>query len=1238
MKKLLIISYSIIIVGIIILGIFGILLNQNNNDLFKKQEQRYQSHLLASQLRQSSDDLTRMARTYVITGDEKYEKIYWDILAIRNGEKQRPENYDRIYWDLVLNYGDKIRPDGEAIPLQTLMQQAGFTKAEFAKLQIAQNNSDNLVKAETIAMNAIKGLYDDGNGNYLKQEEPNYEMARKIMHDADYHKYKAKIMQPIDEFLQLLDERTRKDIVENAKISNSLIIEIEILVGLLIFISLITSIFITKHILKQVGGEPAEIAKITEQVAAGNLDIQTRTATGIYSAIQLMIENLKAINYEKEQQDWIKNGQTQLNELITGEQNVVILTKNIITFLCEYVNSQVGLFYLLKKDESKPYLQIISSYAYIENNERPNKYLLGEGLVGQVALNKKILAFNQTAEECPAIIRSGLANAMPYHLLLLPCLYENSVKGIIEIGTSKKLSDIQRNFLEQVVSNIAIAINTANSRTQMQALLKQSQQQSEELQVKQREMLETNEELQNQSEELQTQQEELRESNEALEERTQDLEQQKVAIQDKNQILETTKLKMEKAQKAIALKAEELELASKYKSEFLANMSHELRTPLNSLLILSQLLTENKTGNLDSKQVEYAQTINSAGNDLLTLINDILDLSKVEAGKIEVQWETISLNTLLTSIERKFTAIANDKGVKFTIKIADDIAPNLLTDGQRVKQIINNLLSNALKFTSEGEVKLIVQHPIEFPANIDNLELSKTIAISVIDSGIGIPQDKQQSIFEAFQQADGSTSRSYGGTGLGLSISRQLARLLGGELTLVSEPEKGSTFTLYLPIKKLSATKLVEKPFVQIDSPAEPPLLTQEYQSPKEILQSDDRDNLSSNDKTILVVEDDRKFSNILKDLSKDKGFKCLLAEDGLTGLELAEKHKPNVIILDITLPKMDGLTVMRKLKDKLSTRHIPVHFVSAADQSMDAKKLGAIGYLIKPANIEKLNEIFQKIETFLAKTMKKLLVIADNEANQQKIMNLVANDDLQIEISFTCEDACKKLLEITYDCVILDINIEQNTGSELLKKMYQEKVPFCKIPIVIYADRDLTEEEQALLLQCSKEFPIKSAGSPENLVDEANLFLHQIAANLPDDKRKMLHMVHDKKTVLKHKKVLVVDDDERNIFALATILENNDAEVVCAVNGKESLELLESNPDIAIVLMDIMMPEMDGYEAMREIRKQPKYRNLPIIALTAKAMKNDRNQCIEAGANDYLTKPVDTDKLLSLMRVWLYR
>ncbi|MCK5720819.1 MAG: response regulator, partial [Thiomargarita sp.] len=641
---------------------------------------------------------------------------------------------------------------------------------------------------------------------------------------------------------------------------------------------------------------------------------------------------------------------------------------------------------------------------------------------------------------------------------------------------------------------------------------------------------------------------------------------------------------------------------------------------------------DNKPGNLTEKQIEYAKTMNSAGKDLLTLINDILDLSKVEAGKVEIQWENVLLLDLFTIIEQKFKPIAENKQLEFTINIDDSINSTLRTDGQRLKQIINNLLSNAFKFTSQGSIKIVIQYPTEVPTNIggQQLELNKTIAIRVIDSGIGIPQDKQQAIFEAFQQVDGSTSRKYGGTGLGLSISRQLARLLGGEITLTSD-DKGSIFTLYLP-KSVEANKSVEEPILIKKTLTKSKPVTTLKPIP------DDRDNLQADDKSILIVEDDRKFSKILMELSAENNFKCLLAEDGSTGVQLAKQYKPSAIILDIGLPKLNGWSVMEQLKDNSETRHIPVHFMSATDQSIDAKKMGAIGYLLKPVSMNKLTKAFKQIEHFLTRTVKNLLIVTDIELHKQKIIELVGEADIKIHQEVTVKSAFQNLQTISYDCIILDIEIENSSGSKLLEMMQQINETYCQTPIIVYADRDLTTEEETLLMRCSDEIPIKSVSSSERLLDETTLFLHQIEAKLPDNKRNMLHMIHDKEAILKNKKILIADDDVRNAFALTTVLENYDMSVIIAENGNECLEKLEQNSDINMVLMDIMMPEMDGYEAIQAIRQQPKYKKLPIIALTAKAMKDDKAKCIEAGANDYLAKPVDADKLLSLMRVWLYR
>jgi signal transduction histidine kinase/CheY-like chemotaxis protein len=1343
MKKLLIISYFVIAVGILSIGILGILMNQNDKALIEKQERRYQSHLLADELRQSSDDLTRMARTYVITGDTQYEKMYWDILAIRNGDKPRPVNYDRIYWDLVLDYEDKPYPDGEAISLQILMKQAGFTDAELAELREAQNNSDALVKTETIAMNAVKGLYDDGHGHYIKKGEPDFEMARQIMHDDQYHKHKAAIMKPIDDFLQMINARTKTQVEYHIDKANYLLFISQTLVILLAILAIAIGFFVTTRILKQVGGEPAKIAKITQKIAVGKLDITfepiKQELTGIYADLIIMIQNLQMIiediiqvsqglangeqnvapqaaypgNFrqirhalenaaaklnqattQNATQDWLKTGHTQFNEHIRGDQDIAKLAKNAIYFLATYIEAQVGLFYLLKDDQPQASVKLLASYAYIAT-DRPTEFLVGEGLVGEAARIQKTISITQRPEECHSIIRSGLADALPYHIFIIPFFYEDTLKGIIEIGSHEALTDIQREFLEQVMPSIGIAVNMTESRSRLQTLLEQSQlqteelqRQSEELQTQQEEMqqinetLQTqreeleqkqielqhhNEELQSQSEELQTQQEELRQANDTLEERTKALEQQKAEIQNKNIALEKTQSEIEKARQVAVLKARELELANRYKSEFLANMSHELRTPLNSLLILAQLLSNNKAGNLTDKQVEYAQTIHSAGSDLLMLINEILDLSKVEAGKIEVHNDKVLLTELVEILEHKFRPLAEEQNLAFHITLADELPAQLHTDEQRLKQILNNLLSNAFKFTSQGEIRFDIAHPksplpehplweggseeeenapIGSPSLREGARGRAPIAFSVTDTGIGISEDKQKLIFEAFQQADGSTSRRYGGTGLGLSISRQLARLLGGDILLHSEEDKGSTFTLYLPENHKFEHKNTEP-----GSPSEVQEVQRSLSSADNVLittpiatqpvvtemLTDDRNNLQPSDKTLLIIEDDRKFSKLIMELAREQDFKCLIAEDGISGLQVAEQYKPNAIILDVGLPNIDGWKVMEQLKNNPDTRHIPVHFISAFDQSLAAKKMGAIGYLLKPVNMEQLGDTFQKIEQFITKTVKNVLIVVDNEAHQQQILSLVGGENIQTTLAVTSVTALQYLENTAFDCIILDMDIEQHHGCKLLEQM-QEVGGLCQTPVIVYAERELTPAEEALLMRCADELPVKSATSPERLLDEATLFLHQVEANLPKDKRNMLRMVHDKEAILALKKVLIVDDDPRNSFALATILEDKQMEVLAGDNGFEALQVLDEHPDTAIVLMDIMMPEMDGYEAMRKIREQARFRPLPIIALTAKAMKGDKAKCIEAGANDYLSKPVDTDKLISLMRVWLYR
>ncbi len=1024
-----------------------------------------------------------------------------------------------------------------------------------------------------------------------------------------------------------------------------------------------------------------DIVKVTQGLASGGLGIMPEGEyqgdfIQIKNALEMAATTLAEVTTQNAQQDWLKTGQAQLNDQMKGEQDIVKLAKNIISFLTTYIEAPVGLFYLMKSaklNNIPPYLRMIASYAYTECDPRPTDYRLGEGLIGQVAMDKKTLVLSQTVDECPHITRSGLSNALLRHIIIIPGLYENSVKCVIEIGSANKLTHLQREFIEQAMPNIAISINTAQSRARMQDLLEQSQQQTEELQQQseelqaqqdnmqrvnkqlqeqQEELQERNEELQNQSEELQTQQEELRQSNEELEARTKELEQQKQEIQRKNNALEQNQAEMEKARTVIEAKAKELELASRYKSEFMANMSHELRTPLNSLLILAQLLTNNKPGNLTDKQVEYAKTIHSAGSDLLSLINDILDLSKVEAGKMEIHIEDCPLTDLVEKFENKFRPLAENKGLEFQIRMAENLPPVISTDVQRVQQIINNLLSNAFKFTELGKIQLQFRPASEEEMSGLEVQATKSIAISVTDSGIGIPDDKKQIVFEAFQQADGTTSRRYGGTGLGLSISRRLARLLGGDIQLHSEEDKGSTFTLYLPknspqletetVKEPPATGSEGKDLkasMSVEYQNEQPTVT-EIEGSTELAESepaDDRSTLKSNEQSILIIEDDQNFSDLLMNLGREKHFKCLVAHEGRFGLKLAEQYQPNAILLSVNLHQIDGWTILERLKDHPNTRHIPVYLFSATEpKNIEAIKKGAIGFQQKPANMTQLSEVFQKIAYFITNPIKNLLVVVDVESHQQNILQLVESDNVQTTTVVTTKAALETLKTARFDCILLDMDVEQGKGQQLLIGMQQDNC--CQIPVIAYADRDFTSAEETLLLQCADNLPVKAVSSSERLLEEVTLFLHQVEANLSLNKRRMLRMIHDKESLLANKKVLIVDDDARNVFALATALEEKNMEVIAGNNGFEALELLEQHSDIAVVLMDIMMPSMDGYEATREIRKQSRYQKLPVIALTAKAMKGDKAKCIEAGANDYLSKPVDTEKLISLMRVWLYR
>ncbi|HEX8368180.1 MAG TPA: response regulator, partial [Pyrinomonadaceae bacterium] len=798
----------------------------------------------------------------------------------------------------------------------------------------------------------------------------------------------------------------------------------------------------------------------------------------------------------------------------------------------------------------------------------------------------------------------------------------------------------------QLTESIGIVINTIEANMRTEELLKQSQSLAQELQVGQAELQETNRRLELQAQSLQTseellkqQQEELQQTNQELEEKAQLLLEQKSEVEQKNREIELARVALED-------KAKQLALSSKYKSEFLANMSHELRTPLNSMLILSKMLSENPDGTLNEKQIEFAETIHSSGADLLALINEILDLSKIESGTMGVEIGEVHFGDLQGDIERTFNQIAQDKGLQLVIELDEQLPRHMQTDVKRLRQVLKNLLSNAFKFTHQGQVAVQVS-TAESGWSYDNDSLnraSSVIAFKVSDTGIGIPEDKQQLIFEAFQQADGTTSRKYGGTGLGLSISREIARLLGGEITLESRPGEGSRFTFYLP-ENYQPTVLTpqdeEEEFAAGNGHARQSLISLSRENEAEaisrvqIIVSDDRGEIKPDDRVLLIVEDDSTFARILVDIAHEQGFKCLVAQRGEEALLTARKYRPDAVTLDLTLPGMHGYAVLDRLKHDPSTRHIPVQIISVIEDLRRVLKLGALGHITKPVNREKLVEGVVSLKDFVSRKVKKLLLIEDDETLQRSINELIGGEDVEITSVGTGEEALNTLQQARFDCAIVDLMLPDMEWSELIGKIKQ-KSGFPELPVIVHTGKDLTKRETARIKKLAETIIIKDADSLERLVDETALFLHRDVADLSASQKNMMMRVNRVDPRLEGKKVLIVDDDIRNIFALTSALERQQMQVVYAENGRDGIETLKKTAGIEGVLMDIMMPEMDGYEAMHEIRQIPKFKSIPIIAVTAKAMKGDRQKCLEAGASDYITKPVDTEQLLSLLRIWL--
>jgi HAMP domain-containing protein/CheY-like chemotaxis protein/signal transduction histidine kinase len=995
--------------------------------------------------------------------------------------------------------------------------------------------------------------------------------------------------------------------------------------------------------------------------------------------INQMIANLRETTQKNTEQDWLKTNLAKFTRMLQGQRDLETVSKLILSELAPLVGGAHGVFYIMDSTEENPYLKLLSSYAYRERRHLANRFYLGEGLVGQSALEKERILLTEVPHDYIKI-SSGLGEFTPLNVVVLPVLFEGQVTAVIELASFRRFSEIHLSFFDQLTESIAIVLNTIAASMRTEELLKQSQSLAHELQSQQNELRETNQRLEQQAHSLKAsedllkkQQEELQETNAELEERSELLALQNKEVERKNQ-------EIEQASRSLEEKAEQLALSSKYKSEFLANMSHELRTPLNSLLILAKLLSDNVESNLTPKQVEYSRTIYSAGNDLLTLINDILDLAKIESGTMSIDIDQMLFTELQEHIERTFRQLAVDKGLNFSVDCAPELPRSIHSDAKRLQQVLKNLLANAFKFTERGEVRLHVFVATQgwSPDYVTLSRAQTVIAFAVSDTGIGIAPEKQRIIFEAFQQADGTTSRKYGGTGLGLSISREITRLLGGEIKLTSRLGEGSTFTLYLPQSLYSdeeigtwedgqrisphhpTTPLRQTPqpysvlgtrlaqstpqaYVNVDSsPAsgEPPITTSPNSiSPDQITTSlvDDRGNIQQGDRILLIVEDDVNFARILLDMTRQQGFKGIVAHSGSTGLALAQQFQPSAIILDIRLPGMDGWAVLDRLKHDPSTRHIPVHIMTVEEGRQRGLQLGAIAYIQKPVSSEALHQALTKIKGFVERRVKNLLVVEDDENQRHSIVELIGNTDVATTAVRTGAEALEAIQNGYFDCVVLDLGLPDMSGFELIEKIKQQPNGEA-LPIIVYTARELNRAEDTQLRRLAETIIIKDVRSPERLLDETALFLHRVQANMPAPKREILEQLHSTDSVLVGKKVLIVDDDVRNIFALTSMLERYQMHVLYAENGRDGIEVLQNTPDINVVLMDVMMPEMDGYETTRQIRQNNQFKSLPIIALTAKAMQGDREKCIEAGASDYITKPVDVEQLLSLLRVWLFR
>jgi signal transduction histidine kinase/DNA-binding response OmpR family regulator/CHASE3 domain sensor protein len=965
------------------------------------------------------------------------------------------------------------------------------------------------------------------------------------------------------------------------------------------------------------------IRGIADQVSLGDYTIrindqQSDALGNVAGSLNKMAASLESSFGLLSEKEWLQAGMAALNDVIIGEMSVTKLSQNVVNFVCNYIHGHAGALYILDQDRAR----FEAGFAYIAGNNR-DYFKIGEGLVGQAIASGKFMEIQGIASENIRIQLSA-GEASPKHVVVIPIFDGLTIKGGIEIASLSTFTALEIEFLKNCSHNIGIALSTAQNRRKLQELLEETQSQSEELQAQHSELENINSELEMQSEKLQASEEELRAQQEELRQANDELEERAMLLEQRNQLISEHNLEIKR-------KAEELAQSARYKSEFLANMSHELRTPLNSILLLSRLMAENIQSNLTPDQIEYARVIEVSGKGLLVLIDEILDLSKIESGKTELDICPVAIAGIVDEMKALFGPVANDKGLKFNVSIADNAPEKIETDRLRLEQIIRNLLSNAFKFTAEGYVGIHVASHKNNPA---------VLTFTVKDSGIGIPSEKHQLIFEAFQQADGSTQRKYGGTGLGLSISRELVKLLGGEILLNSAPGEGSEFTVCVPLScgaMSNAASLAdgasENSRTEVRGAASEKYISKRI--PDSV--SDDRENIDATDKIILIIEDDTLFAQSLLEYTRSCGYKGLVAVRGDEGIELAQQYLPMGILLDIQLPIKSGWEVMAELKSDPKTRHIPVHIMSSFEVKRESLLQGAVDFIDKPIAFDQMQDIFQKIDYVLTHHPKKVLIVEENSKHADALAHFLQTFDVRVDVKDKVNEAIDSLQHDQVDCVVLDMGVPHKVSYDTLEEI--KNTPGLEgLPIIVFTGTSLSRREEVRIKEYADSIVLKTAHSFQRVLDEVSLFLHLVEKNENRDSPKSRYSkLGALDEVLKGKTVLIADDDVRNIFSLTKAMERYDINVISAIDGNDALKQLAKNPEVDVVLMDMMMPDMDGYQSTAAIRQNEKFKNIPVIAVTAKAMVGDREKCINAGASDYITKPVDIDQLLSLLRVWLY-